>query len=164
MHCKMTQHSLRVGAAQRPACPFPLFNVRKSSGLPAVSRRSVEALHSQEPKQKSSTALSSVEDQQHPVEPQHLQLQQQQPLALTKVEQNLNSAATKETSFPPLQRALQPLLRTVEPVKQVVAAALNKFDPRVRGLILLNAMTLLMGSNWVVVKESNDVFDPVSAA
>jgi hypothetical protein len=40
--------------------------------------------------------------------------------------------------------------------------AVDKFDPRVRGLILLNAMTLLMGSNWVVVKDSNDAFDPVS--
>ncbi len=30
-----------------------------------------------------------------------------------------------------------------------------------RGLILLNIMTFVMGTNWVVVKESNSAFDPV---
>jgi hypothetical protein len=33
-------------------------------------------------------------------------------------------------------------------------------DARLRGLLLLNAMTLLMGSNWVVIKESAVDMDP----
>lgn len=33
---------------------------------------------------------------------------------------------------------------------------LPKFDGRLKGLLLLNVMTLLMGSNWVVVKASAD--------
>jgi hypothetical protein len=30
-----------------------------------------------------------------------------------------------------------------------------------RGLVLLNIMTFVMGTNWVVLKESNEAFDPV---
>eukprot|EP01026_Neomeris_dumetosa_P002664 TRINITY_DN1071_c0_g2_i2.p1 TRINITY_DN1071_c0_g2~~TRINITY_DN1071_c0_g2_i2.p1 ORF type:complete len:438 (-),score=50.25 TRINITY_DN1071_c0_g2_i2:1407-2624(-) len=37
-------------------------------------------------------------------------------------------------------------------------------SPRVRGLILLNILTLLMASNWVVVKESEVGFDPFTFA
>jgi glycerol uptake facilitator-like aquaporin len=32
-----------------------------------------------------------------------------------------------------------------------------------RGLVLLNIMTFVMGTNWVVLKESNEAFDPVRA-
>jgi hypothetical protein len=33
-----------------------------------------------------------------------------------------------------------------------------------RGLILLNIMTCIMGTNWVVLKNSNEAFDPVRSA
>jgi drug/metabolite transporter (DMT)-like permease len=49
--------------------------------------------------------------------------------------------------------------------RALVPAAVQRWvaehdDPRLRGLVLLNCMTLLMGSNWVVVKESGADMDP----
>lgn len=38
--------------------------------------------------------------------------------------------------------------------------SIGGMDNRVKGIILLNIMTLLMGSNWVVVKQSGASFDP----
>jgi hypothetical protein len=38
------------------------------------------------------------------------------------------------------------------------------FQLSCRGLILLNIMTCIMGTNWVVLKESNEAFDPVRSA
>lgn len=55
------------------------------------------------------------------------------------------------------------LQTTVKDAKQQLAR-LQKFvmsgDPRTRGLIMLNGMTLLLGSNWVVVKQSEAALDP----
>jgi drug/metabolite transporter (DMT)-like permease len=48
--------------------------------------------------------------------------------------------------------------------QQLLHGALNKFSPRVRGLILLNLLVVLCASNWVVLKESEAVFDPFTFA
>ena len=40
----------------------------------------------------------------------------------------------------------------------------SRLSPRVRGLILLNILVLLCGANWVVLKETEDVFDPFTFA
>lgn len=40
----------------------------------------------------------------------------------------------------------------------------NRLPPRVRGLILLNILVLLCGANWVVLKETEDFFDPFTFA
>jgi hypothetical protein len=40
----------------------------------------------------------------------------------------------------------------------------NRLSPRVRGLVLLNILVLLCGANWVVLKETEDVFDPFTFA
>lgn len=40
----------------------------------------------------------------------------------------------------------------------------NRLSPRVRGLILLNILVLLCGANWVVLKETENVFDPFTFA
>uniref|UniRef100_A0A383VDB4 EamA domain-containing protein n=1 Tax=Tetradesmus obliquus TaxID=3088 RepID=A0A383VDB4_TETOB len=62
-------------------------------------------------------------------------------------------------SFLPQQvhQALQPAL----PVIRSIAKKVGSVDPRIRGLVLLNIMTFVMGTNWVVLKESNEAFDPV---
>ncbi len=41
---------------------------------------------------------------------------------------------------------------------------LNRLSPRVRGLVLLNILVLLCGANWVVLKETEDFFDPFTFA
>ena len=40
----------------------------------------------------------------------------------------------------------------------------SRLSPRVRGLILLNILVLLCGANWVVLKETENVFDPFTFA
>lgn len=40
----------------------------------------------------------------------------------------------------------------------------SRLSPRVRGLILLNILVLLCGANWVVLKETEGVFDPFTFA
>lgn len=40
----------------------------------------------------------------------------------------------------------------------------SRLSPRVRGLILLNILVLLCGANWVVLKETEGVFDPFAFA
>ena len=40
----------------------------------------------------------------------------------------------------------------------------NRLSPRVRGLVLLNILVLLCGANWVVLKETEDFFDPFTFA
>ena len=40
----------------------------------------------------------------------------------------------------------------------------NRLSPRIRGLILLNILVLLCGANWVVLKETEDFFDPFTFA
>ena len=40
----------------------------------------------------------------------------------------------------------------------------SRLSPRVRGLILLNILVLLCGANWVVLKETETVFDPFTFA
>jgi hypothetical protein len=89
--------------------------------------------------------------------------EQQQPKALALKQRSSAKLAAWAALPAPLQQGLQTAATALQPARQAVSAVLDKFDPRVRGLILLNIMTLVMGSNWVVVKESNDAFDPVSA-
>lgn len=59
---------------------------------------------------------------------------------------------------------LRPLWHPLQPAVRAFNSLLSGIDPRVRGLVLLNIMTLLMGSNWVVIKSSNSAFDPVRPA
>ena len=40
----------------------------------------------------------------------------------------------------------------------------SRLSPRVRGLILLNILVLLCGANWVVLKETETIFDPFTFA
>lgn len=39
-------------------------------------------------------------------------------------------------------------------------SAFNSIPPRVRGLLTCNALVLLVATNWVVVKEAGEAFDP----
>eukprot|EP00775_Hariotina_reticulata_P013252 gene13252-13382_t len=55
----------------------------------------------------------------------------------------------------------RPLAVLKAPAFKALNSVFGGIDPRVRGLVLLNIMTLLMGSNWVVIKSSNSAFDPV---
>jgi lysozyme family protein len=105
------------------------------------------------------TAQQQVQEQQ---QEQHLQEQQPKAVALqvpSKATHALVAALPQ-----PVQRGLGAAATALEPARQAVSGLVGKIDPRVRGLILLNAMTLLMGSNWVVVKGANDAWDPVSTA
>jgi len=113
----------------------------------SVSRSEATSVTEQ---QHQSGVPTCVQEQQHAV----------QQYVLPPVQQQRQQAASKARlpQLPaPLQQGLEALL---QPAKRVVSAV-NQIDPRVRGLLLLNCMTLLMGSNWVVVKDSNDAFDPV---
>lgn len=89
--------------------------------------------------------------------PQHQHQQQQHEQQPQQQKQHALVAALPT----PVQRGLGAVSDALAPARRAVAGAVGKVDPRVRGLILLNAMTLLMGSNWVVVKGANDAFDPV---
>jgi hypothetical protein len=69
------------------------------------------------------------------------------------------TAAAAPKSAPQQPQQQQPELPTTPPGSGPFAALrarLPALSGRVKGLILLNAMTLMMGSNWVVVKANAD--------
>lgn len=97
------------------------------------------------------------------------QLEHQTDLPLQQQQQQQQRPALKKQSLlsalpAPLQRGVASASNAVSSALAPARQVIDKVDPRVRGLILLNAMTLLMGSNWVVLKDSNDSFDPVSSS
>lgn len=53
-------------------------------------------------------------------------------------------------------------IRGTDESRGIVATIASYFglSPRVQGLILLNLMTVLMATNWVVVKEAEETLDP----
>lgn len=77
---------------------------------------------------------------------------------------NSNQTVAGRRTGPANLAALPPSPRLAVRLKQLIKPATTwldeHIDPRMRGLIMLNAMTILMGSNWVVVKQSNAAFDP----
>jgi hypothetical protein len=94
--------------------------------------------------------------------PQQQQQEQQQQLEQQQKPPQQQKQHALVAALPaPVRRGLGAVSDALAPARNAVAGAVGRVDPRVRGLILLNAMTLLMGSNWVVVKGANDAFDPV---
>lgn len=118
--------------------------------VPARHRQAVQRL----PLFRPAAATKQQVQVQEPPPQQQLQQHEQQP-------QQQKQHALVAALPAPVQRGLGAVSDALAPARRAVAGAVSKVDPRVRGLILLNAMTLLMGSNWVVVKGANDAFDPV---
>lgn len=110
------------------------------------------------------TAQQQVQEQKQRAQPDLQHLQEQQPKAVALQAPSRATQALMAALPQPVQRGLRAAATALQPARQAVSGLLGKIDPRVRGLILLNAMTVLMGSNWVVVKGANDAWDPVSTA
>lgn len=127
---------------------------QRVAGAPARQRSAVPRL----PLLRPAAATKQQQVQVQVAEPpQQQQQQHEQPQAQQQKQQHALVAALPA----PVRRGLGAVSDALAPARSAVADTVGKVDPRVRGLILLNAMTLLMGSNWVVVKGANDAFDPV---
>jgi hypothetical protein len=131
-----------VAAGVRATCPARL---RCNSAAAAVTKPKQAAQSvavAAPPPSQEQQQQHVVAEQQHFVAPRALPRKQQLPQQL-----------------PQQQPGVQGVLRRAQ---AAVVGAFNAVDPRVRALVMLNLMTLLMSSNWVVIKDSNDTFDPVS--
>lgn len=143
----MQQRCFRAYGAQRAPCI-----AKAVSPLTRAPRRL--AVHSQAGRRAPEQVQQLEQQEAAPL----TQQQPEQPKAVALQPPSSRTRAVIAALPEPVQRGLGWVAGALAPLRQAV----DKFDPRVRGLILLNAMTLLMGSNWVVVKDSNDAFDPVS--
>lgn len=119
------------------------------------------ALHRATFARSTKTAQEHVQEQQQ-AQPDLQHLQEQQPKAVALQAPRRAKHALVAALPQPVQRGLGAAATALQPARQAVSGLVGKIDPRVRGLILLNAMTLLMGSNWVVVKGANDAWDPMT--
>lgn len=146
------QSSMSQQLVRRHACGLQ----RLQLSVPAV--QPTQKLCRKAAVRSTNTTQQQVQEQQQEL----LQQQQPQPQAVALQRPSKAPHPLMAALPQPLQRGIGAVSTALEPARQAVSGVLGKIDPRVRGLILLNAMTLLMGSNWVVVKESNDAWDPVS--
>ena len=107
---------------------------RQLRALPAVSAEALAAI--------AASGSGSSDQQQQP---------KQQQQALAGADHGPQASSTPPPPPPPPPEPQQ--------ARGALAALLSRLprvDGRLRGLLLLNLMTLLMGSNWVVVKASAD--------
>eukprot|EP01025_Chloroclados_australasicus_P012846 TRINITY_DN1613_c1_g1_i1.p1 TRINITY_DN1613_c1_g1~~TRINITY_DN1613_c1_g1_i1.p1 ORF type:complete len:478 (-),score=50.12 TRINITY_DN1613_c1_g1_i1:1191-2462(-) len=83
-----------------------------------------------------------------------------------KILQNRQMSVIREVSSNTITTIEENEQIIIERPQQLLDKVIEKFGltPRIRGLILLNILTLLMASNWVVVKESEIGFDPFTFA
>lgn len=143
--------------------PPSVANASRVARLRCSAKAATTTTEARKAVQPGTTTLEPKQDQNHMHAAGSYQ-EQQQPQAQVQqavLPQPKPAAAPvqhRQQAWGGLAGAVLPAARSAV---KAVAGAVKSVDPRVRALVALNAMTLLMGTNWVVIKESNDAFDPV---